>query len=121
MTRITRDRRLTPQEAAKYRQVREQVEREKPEIAGRIRTQLAERRRQALARSSGKSLGERIRTIRESLGMSQTSLSARAGISQGYISQIEADEREPTLSIAARLATALGVSVDDLAACVAAG
>jgi transcriptional regulator with XRE-family HTH domain len=38
-----------------------------------------------------------------------------AGISQGYLSQLEQDEREPTLSIAARLACALGVSLDALA------
>ncbi|MEN9665883.1 MAG: helix-turn-helix protein [Planctomycetota bacterium] len=42
-------------------------------------------------------------------------LAAEAGISQGYLSQLEQDEREPTLSIAARLATALGVSLDELA------
>jgi transcriptional regulator with XRE-family HTH domain len=42
-------------------------------------------------------------------------LSAEGGISQGYHSQLEQDEREPTLSIAARLATALGVSLDALA------
>lgn len=42
-------------------------------------------------------------------------LAAEAGISQGYLSQLEQDEREPTLSIAARLATALGVSLDTLA------
>ena len=34
------------------------------------------------------------------------SLAAAAGISQGYRSQLEADEREPTLAIAARLAQA---------------
>jgi transcriptional regulator with XRE-family HTH domain len=42
-------------------------------------------------------------------------LAAAAGISQGYLSQLERDEREPTLSIAARLAGVLGISLDDLA------
>ena len=42
-------------------------------------------------------------------------LATEAGISQGYLSQLEQDEREPTLSIAERLATALGVSLDALA------
>ena len=32
----TRDRYLTPEEAAKYRAIREQIEREKPEIAARV-------------------------------------------------------------------------------------
>ena len=37
MKRITRDRRLTPEEAAKYEAIREEIEREKPEIDSRIR------------------------------------------------------------------------------------
>jgi len=49
----------------------------------------------------------------------QVSLAAAADISQGYLSQVECDEREPTLSVAARLAGALGMSLDELAACVA--
>jgi len=36
----TRDRYLTAEEAAKYREIREQIEREKPEIAARIRAAL---------------------------------------------------------------------------------
>lgn len=115
MKRITRNRPLTPEEAAKYRSIRAQVEQEKPQIVARIRAQLGERRRRALAQSAGESLGKRIRAVRESMGMSQISLSAAAEISQGYLSQLESDEREPTLSIAARLAHALGVSLDDLA------
>jgi len=42
-------------------------------------------------------------------------VAAAAGISQGYLSQLETDEREPTLSVAARLAQALGISLDELA------
>jgi len=36
-------------------------------------------------------------------------------ISQGDLSQLEQDERGPTLSIAARLARALGLSLADFA------
>lgn len=43
ITHRTRDRYLTPEEAAKYRKIREQIEREKPEISARIRAALAER------------------------------------------------------------------------------
>jgi len=60
-------------------------------------------------------LGQRIRAAREALGESQLNLAASAGISQGYLSQLEADEREPTLPVAARLARALGISLDELA------
>ena len=35
LRRITRDRRLTPEEAAKYREVREQVAKELPELIAR--------------------------------------------------------------------------------------
>jgi len=115
MKRITRNRKLTPEEAAEYRAVREQVEREKPEINARIRARMAEQRKAEAGRSGGQTLGQRLRSAREQLGQSQMNLAAAAGISQGYLSQLEQDEREPTLSIAARLAEALGVSLDDLA------
>jgi uncharacterized protein with PIN domain len=39
----TRDRYLTPEEAAKYRAIREQIEAEKPEINARIRANLERR------------------------------------------------------------------------------
>jgi transcriptional regulator with XRE-family HTH domain len=52
------------------------------------------------------------RTFHDRAGQS---LAAAAGISQGYLSQLAADEREPTLSIAANLARALGISLDELA------
>jgi len=46
-------------------------------------------------------------------------LATEGVISQGYLSQLEPDERGRTLSIAARLAAALAVSYTDLAAGVA--
>lgn len=60
-------------------------------------------------------LGQRIRRAREARLQTQVQLAAAAGISQGYLSQLEQDEREPTLSIAARLASVLGISLDELA------
>jgi len=116
MKRITRERHLTPEEALRYDAVREQVERERPEIEAQIRKHIAERRR-AEARQAGRdTLGERLRAAREACGLSQVALASAAHISQGYLSQLERDEREPTLSIAARLARALGISLDELAA-----
>lgn len=115
MKRITRDRRLTAEEAEKYDAIREEIEAEKPEINARIRKQMAEKRKQKAADTNSRSLGQRIRAAREALGESQVNLAASAGISQGYLSQLETDEREPTLSIAARLARALGISLDELA------
>jgi len=115
MKRTTRDRHLTPDEAAKYDTIREKVEQEKPEINARIRKRMAEKRRAEAGRSSDQTLGQRIRAAREAVGQSQVNLAAAAGISQGYLSQLETDEREPTLSIAANLARALGISLDELA------
>ena len=46
---ITRDRKLTPEEAAKYRKIREEVELEKPEIIAKAQQARCEARRQQLA------------------------------------------------------------------------
>ena len=119
MKRVTRDRHLTGEEAAKYDAVREEVEQEKPEINARIRRRMAAKRKAEADQWATRTLGRRIRSAREALGESQVSLAASAGISQGYLSQLETDEREPTLSIAARLAEALGITLDELASGVA--
>ena len=93
MKRVNRDRRLTSEEAAKYNAIREEIEAEKPEINARIRKRMAEKRKQKAAESNSQSLGQRIRSAREALGESQVNLAAAAGISQGYLSQLETDER----------------------------
>lgn len=116
MQRKTRTRRLSTEEIEKDQAVRRLVEKEKPEIDARIRKRMTEIRQAKAAGRGRQTLGQRIRTARETRGLSQVSLAAAAGISQGYLSQLERDEREPTLSIAARVANALGVSVDELAA-----
>ena len=41
MKRITRDRRLTPEEAAKYRKIREQADVELPELLARHESRMA--------------------------------------------------------------------------------
>ena len=115
MKRVTRDRRLTPEEAAEYRAIRKEIDEEKLEISARIRKHVAARRKADAHRSRESTLGQRIRAAREAVGESQVNLAATAGISQGYLSQLEADEREPSLSIAARLAQALGITLDEMA------
>ena len=95
MKRQTRNRRLSPEEAAKYKAIRDKVEDEKPEINARIRKKIAEKRTTQAEQVGGSTLGQRIRTARESLGESQVTLASAAGISQGYLSQLEQDEREP--------------------------
>lgn len=115
MKRIIRPRRLSAAEAAKYEAIRKQVDLEKPAIDARIRSRVAARRKATAAQAGNMTLGQRIRRAREARLQTQVQLAAAAGISQGYLSQLEQDEREPTLSIAARLATVLGISLDELA------
>ena len=115
MKRRIRSRYLTPEEIEKDQKVRALIEQEKPEINERIRRRMAEIRQAQAAERGGETLGGRIRAAREARGLSQVNLAAAARISQGYLSQIEQDEREPTLSIAARLSRALGLSLDALA------
>jgi ribosome-binding protein aMBF1 (putative translation factor) len=114
MNEVTRSRRLTDAQAADYDSIRQQIEVERPAIAARIRHQLAERRRMEARAAGVTTLGQRLRAEREARGMSQVNLAAEAHISQGYLSQLEQDLREPTLSIAARLASALRISLDEL-------
>jgi transcriptional regulator with XRE-family HTH domain len=57
----------------------------------------------------------RLEKIRESLGISQSELSRRSGVSQAYISRLEkGSERPPGVDIAAALATALGVHTEQV-------
>lgn len=56
-----------------------------------------------------------IRVWREHRGFTSAALAERAGIGQGYLSQIETGKREGTIETLKKLAEALGVSLDDIA------
>jgi transcriptional regulator with XRE-family HTH domain len=59
---------------------------------------------------AGLGLGQKIRGLREEIGMSQAQLAAHAELSQGYLSQIENGEvHNPSASVLFRLAQALHV------------
>ena len=87
VTEITRDRFLTPEEAAKYRKVREQVEAEKPEINARIRAQLE-------AMSSAQRIFQQLKEIREMKGLSLQDVQDLTGIDASALSKLERGERE---------------------------
>lgn len=55
-----------------------------------------------------------IRYIRKRLNMTQEQLSERTGISQANMSRYERGERKLTLENAAKIANALGCTVDEL-------
>ena len=59
-------------------------------------------------------MGLRLKEHRERVGISQRELARLSGVSQGYISDLEAGKKDPRLTQAAKLARALGVLVDDL-------
>jgi len=60
-------------------------------------------------------VGEKLKDLREKLGMSQEELSAKSGVSRVTISLIETGKTKEVLSGTIKaLASALGVSVNDL-------
>ena len=55
-----------------------------------------------------------IKDRREALHLSQEDLAAKANVSRVSIARYEAGERIPSVDIAARIAAALGCTVDEL-------
>ena len=55
-----------------------------------------------------------IRVWREHRGMTGRRLAEAVDIQQSYISQIETGKREGTIDVLRRIATALGITLDDL-------
>lgn len=59
-------------------------------------------------------IGERLRTRRQELAVSQEHLAFQADISPTYLSQIEAGKRNPSLDTLFRLALGLKLEISDL-------
>lgn len=60
------------------------------------------------------STGERIKTLREQRNITQGELADLVGVHQSKISHCETGARGISLELAAKIADALGVAVDDL-------
>jgi len=116
--RVINTHKLTTDEAAEARRLRELVEKDKDEIVAEGRRLLAEKRRHQAATQGATTLGQKIRAAREARGLTQADLAARAHVAQAYLSYLEQDQREPSLSIAARLARELEIPLDELASAV---
>lgn len=56
-------------------------------------------------------VGRRVRDLRKRSGFSQEELAARAGLHRNYVGSVERGERDIGIAVAARLATALGLSL----------
>lgn len=52
--------------------------------------------------------------FRKAKRWSQKKLAEKAGISQTYISELEAEKKQPTIPIVEKLASALGISISKL-------
>ncbi|MBO8126349.1 MAG: helix-turn-helix domain-containing protein [Firmicutes bacterium] len=61
-------------------------------------------------RTNPRELGERLKTVRTSLGMSRKELAGKAGVSASLVAQIEQGKSGASLETLERLATALGVT-----------
>jgi transcriptional regulator with XRE-family HTH domain len=59
-------------------------------------------------------LGQRIKFFREQLGLTQVQLAENAGISSKAIGRYELGKRTPPVDIANSIATALGISLNEL-------
>jgi transcriptional regulator with XRE-family HTH domain len=60
-------------------------------------------------------MGQRFKRLREAAGLTQEALARAADVSLGAVRNWEQDLREPLLGTAARVADAIGVSLDALA------
>lgn len=64
----------------------------------------------------GPDIGPRIRQLRTKRGWSLAELGNRAGVSTSMLSEVERDRANPTLGIVHRIASAFGLTIDELLA-----
>jgi predicted transcriptional regulator len=102
MQRITRQRRLTPEEAAVYRKVRQQIAEELPDI-------LARRGERQASFDQLAAVLAQLRSAREEQGLSLSELTERTGMDRSALSKLETGRRpNPTLETLIRYAEAVG-------------
>lgn len=60
-------------------------------------------------------LGDKIKELRETIGLTQGQLAGHAAVSQGYLSQLEnGDVKNPSAAVLLRVAQAMQIDPDDL-------
>ena len=102
MKRITRDRRLNPEEGAKYRQIREQVAGELPDLVAR-------HHQRSMATDQLQNVLKQLKAAREDRGLSLADLTVATGMDRSALSKLETGQRpNPTLETLARYADAVG-------------
>ena len=102
MKRITRDRRLTPEEAAKYKAIREQVDEELPDLIARHHDRMA-------TLDQLNVLLLQLKATRETKGLSLADLTELTGMDRSALSKLETGQRaNPTVETLVRYAEAVG-------------
>jgi DNA-binding XRE family transcriptional regulator len=102
MKRITRERRLTPEEAAKYKAVQEQVAQDLPELIARHHVRMA-------ALDQLDELFRQLKAAREAKGLSLADLTELTGMDRSALSKLETGQRaNPTVETLVRYAEAVG-------------
>ncbi|SEB02213.1 helix-turn-helix domain-containing protein [Paenibacillus sp. 276b] len=61
-----------------------------------------------------RSLGERIRVLREKSGFSQETLGFKARLHRNYISKLELAQKNPSYTTLLKIAAALSISLEEL-------
>lgn len=61
-----------------------------------------------------KQLGQRIRLLRENLGISQEKLAEKANLNTSFVGQIERGGKKPTLETLEKIVNALDISFEEL-------
>lgn len=101
MKRIVRERRLTPEEAAKYKRIREQLDEELPDLVARHDEWLA-----VLDDLQG--LLRELKAAREAKGLSLADLTRITGMDRSALSKLETGQRpNPTVETLVRYAQAV--------------
>ena len=102
MKRITRDRRLTPEEAAKYNAIRAQATEELPDLIARHHERMA-------TLDHLQEVLRQLKDAREAKGLSLTDLTELTGMDPSALSKLETGQRaNPTVETLVRYAEAVG-------------
>ena len=102
MKRITHDRRLTPEDAVKYKAVREQVAGELPDL-------IALHHERMTSLDQFQVLLQQLKAVREAKGLSLSDLTDLTGMDRSALSKLETGQRaNPTVETLVRYAEAVG-------------
>ena len=105
---VVRDRKLTPEEAERYRELRRKLDAELPDIKALGRALRDRPRGVPLA-----NVIQALKQEREKLGLSLDDVGRRAGIERDALEMVESDpSTDPTINLLLRYAEALGKKIE---------